>query len=52
MPIDDALARAIESALHRHKLLGQSIVVWQHDQVVRIPAEQIQIPLPADDSPK
>lgn len=51
-PIDDALGRAVEDALRRHKLLGQSIVVWRDGRVVRIPADQIEIPLPDDAPPQ
>src|SRR5690349_7374450 len=43
-PIDEALARGVASALRRHKMLGNSIVVWQDGRVVHIPADQIQVP--------
>jgi hypothetical protein len=48
-PIDRALHRGARAALLRHKLLGQSIVVWRDGHVAEIPANQIIVPLPVDD---
>jgi len=48
--VDRALARAVREALRRHKLLGQSVVVWRDGRVVEIPPEEIEIP-PEDESP-
>ena len=42
--IERAAARALREALLRHKLLGQSIVVWRDGAVVEIPPEQILVP--------
>jgi hypothetical protein len=44
-PIDAALRRAVQDALRRHKLLGQTVVVWENGKIVRLrPAD-----IPADD---
>lgn len=42
--MQDALARGVQAALRRHKLLGQSIAVWRDGKVVVVPADQIQVP--------
>jgi hypothetical protein len=41
-PIDAALRRAVRDALRRHKLLGQTVVVWEAGQVVRLRPDEIQ----------
>jgi hypothetical protein len=50
-PIDRAIARGVREALLRHKLLGQSIVVWKDGRTAEIPAEQIVIPPEPDKEP-
>lgn len=44
-----AANEAVRQALQRHKLLGQSIVVWRDGKCVWIAPEDIQVP-PAPDS--
>lgn len=39
--IDDALALGVQAALRRHKLLGESIAVWQDGKAVILTADQI-----------
>lgn len=39
-----AMNQAVREALRRHKLLGESIVVWRDGQVVVVPPEEIEIP--------
>jgi hypothetical protein len=46
--IDAALRRAVQDALRRHKLLGNTVVVWQDGKVVRLQPQDI----PIDDPPK
>ncbi len=41
--LDKALARGVNAALRRHKLLGESVAGWVDGQVVIIPPEEIQI---------
>ncbi len=41
--MDRAVVRAVREALLRHKLLGQSIAVWQDGRVVEIPPEEIDV---------
>lgn len=41
--IDRAAKEAVRQALLRHKLLGQSIAVWENGKVVCIPAERIKV---------
>jgi predicted ABC-type ATPase len=49
-PFDDieavnrAVARGVREALRRHKLLGESIAVWEDGRVVEIKAEDIVLP--------
>jgi hypothetical protein len=47
-PTDEEVVRAIHEsvvqACLQHKKAGTSIVVWRDNQVVWIPAEEIQIP--------
>lgn len=38
-----AMRKGVRDALLRHKLLGQSIVVWQDGRVVEIPPEKIPV---------
>jgi hypothetical protein len=46
-PTDDDVLRAIDEAVldayAQHKRAGTPIVVWRNDQVVWIPAEEIEI---------
>ncbi len=42
--VQEALARGVEAALRRHKLLGQSIAVWRDGKVVTVPPEDIVVP--------
>jgi len=39
--IEDALALGVQAALRRHKLLGESIAVWQDGKAVILTADQI-----------
>ena len=41
--IDAALRRGVQDALRRHKLLGQSVVVWKDGKVVRLRPEEISL---------
>jgi hypothetical protein len=41
--VDRALRKAVREALLRHKLLGQSVVVWRDGKVVRVPPEEIVV---------
>ena len=38
-----ALSRGVRRALWRHKQLGQSIVIWKDDRIVRVPADEIDV---------
>lgn len=38
-----AIAKGVREAIRRHKLLGQSIVVWKDGKVVWIQPEDIEI---------
>ncbi len=38
------IRRGVAKALAEHKRLGQSVVVSREDQIVWIPAEEIQVP--------
>jgi len=38
-----ALANGVRAALRRHKLLGESIVVWRDGKVVWIQPEDIEV---------
>lgn len=40
-PIDKALAKGVQHALRRHKMLGQSIAIWRDGKVVILPPEEI-----------
>jgi hypothetical protein len=42
--IQKALAEAVQEAVRRHKLLGESIVVWRDGKVVIVPPEEIELP--------
>ena len=42
--INRAVAGAVREAIRRHKLLGQSICVWEDGRVVEIKAEDIVVP--------
>lgn len=45
-PIDAALRRAVLDALRRHKMLGETVVVWEDGKIRRLhPAD-----IPADDA--
>jgi hypothetical protein len=50
-PIVDAVRRAVQIALWKHKRLGNPIATWRDGQVVWIPPEEIEVedpgPLPA-----
>jgi hypothetical protein len=48
-PIEDALRRAVQKALLRHKKLGNPIAVWEDSRVVWIPTEEIQVADVGDD---
>ena len=39
----DAMDKAVHDALRKHKLLGESIVVWEDGKVKIIPADQIPL---------
>jgi hypothetical protein len=41
--IDRAAREGVRQALLRHKMLGQSIAVWENGKVVCIPAERIKV---------
>lgn len=38
-----AIAKGVRAAIRRHKLLGESIVVWRDGKVVWIKAEDIEV---------
>ena len=42
--VEAAVQNAVRDALIVHKRLGQAIVVWENDQVLWIPPEEIEIP--------
>lgn len=42
-PIDQAILRARRDVLLDHQRTGDSLVVWEDGQVVRIPADQFVI---------
>jgi len=42
--IQKALDEAVQEAVRRHKLLGESIVVWRDGKVVIVPPEEIELP--------
>jgi predicted ABC-type ATPase len=46
--MDRIVVRAVREALLRHKLLGQSIVVWEDGRVVEIPPEEIEVEIERD----
>lgn len=48
--INDAVKAAIAKALERHRILGESIAVWQDGKVVILKANQIP-PLQPGQSP-
>lgn len=41
--IQQAMRRAVQDAVRRHKLLGESIVIWRDGKVVIVPPEEINI---------
>ena len=41
-----ALKEAVAEAIAEHKRMGRSIVVWKDGKVVKIPPEEIVVPLP------
>jgi hypothetical protein len=47
-----AAARGVREAIRRHKLLGESIVVWENGRVVEIKAEDIVVPPEIPDEPR
>jgi hypothetical protein len=49
-PIDTALRGAVQDALRRHKLLGNTVVVWQDGKVVRLRADEIPVDAPPAES--
>jgi len=40
-PVDEAIQKAVESALQKHKLAGSSVVVWRDGKVVLLMPEEI-----------
>jgi len=48
--IDIGVKRGVSLALKRHKILGESVVVWKNGKVVEIAAEDINVPPYPDDS--
>ncbi len=38
-----AARKAVRAAVRRHKLLGQSIAVWEDGKVVIVPASRIKV---------
>ncbi len=42
--VEAAVQAAVRDALLQHKRAGNPIAVWENNQVVWIPAEQIEIP--------
>jgi hypothetical protein len=43
-PALEAAARdAVREAVRRHKLLGESIVIWRDGKVVVVPPEEIEV---------
>ena len=41
-----ALKEAVAEAIAEHKRMGRSIAVWRDGKVVKIPPEEIVVPLP------
>lgn len=41
--IDQGLKKAVADAIERHKLLGQSIAIWENGKVVVISADNINL---------
>jgi uncharacterized damage-inducible protein DinB len=41
--ITNAMGEAVQDALRKHKLLGQSIVTWRDGKVVTVPPEEIEL---------
>jgi len=39
--INQGVEKAINKAIERHKKLGESIAIWENDQVVVLSADQI-----------
>jgi hypothetical protein len=44
--IDEALSRAVQDALWRHKQLGNPVAVWRDGKVVWVPPEEISVDKP------
>ncbi len=44
---EDALKKAVARAIADHKRTGDPIVVWRDGEVVKIPADQIEVREPA-----
>lgn len=42
--VQRAAARAVREAIRRHKLLGESICVWEDGRVIEIKAADIVVP--------
>lgn len=42
--MEAAMQSAVREALLMHKRMGNPIAVWENEQVVWIPAEEIEIP--------
>ena len=40
---EDALKKAVARAIADHKRTGDPIVVWRYGEVVKIPADQIEV---------
>jgi hypothetical protein len=39
--VDRSLRKAVREALRRHKLLGQSVVIWRNGKMVELKPEEI-----------
>jgi hypothetical protein len=50
--IDRALRRAVQEALRRHKLLGQSVAVWKDGRPVVLPPEEIPLEDEGEETPR
>lgn len=44
--IDEGLKKAVADAVKRHKLLGESIAIWEDGKVVIVPADKIKLSSP------
>lgn len=43
LPIDNALKKAVQEALVRHKQAGNSIVVWRDGKIIWLKPEEIPV---------